>query len=36
MRKKCKNKLKIAVKNLNRFDYNKNLISYYKLIKSIY
>ena len=34
--KKCKNKLKIAVKNLNRFDYNKNLINYYKLIKSIY
>ena len=23
-------------KNLNRFDYNKNLINYYKLIKSIY
>lgn len=34
-KKKCKKMLDVAKKNLDRFDYNKNLFKYYKLIKSI-
>lgn len=31
---KCNKLLKVAVKNLDRFDYQKNLMKYYNLIKS--
>ncbi len=34
-KKKCKKMLRYAQKNLYRFDYNKNLFNYYKLIKSV-
>jgi len=34
-KKKCNNMLRIAKKNLDRFDYNKNLLKYYKLIQTI-
>ena len=33
-KKKCEKLLKVAVKNLNRFDYKKNLMGYYDLINS--
>ena len=31
---KCNKLLKVAIKNLDRFDYQKNLIKYYNLVKS--
>jgi glycosyltransferase involved in cell wall biosynthesis len=31
---KCDKLLKVAVKNLNRFDYKKNLMNYYNLVNS--
>jgi glycosyltransferase involved in cell wall biosynthesis len=34
-KKKCQNMLRVAKKNLSRFDYNKNLRKYYKLIQDI-
>ena len=34
-KKKCKNMLKFATNNLNRFDYNKNLEKYYNLVYSV-
>lgn len=34
-KKKCQNMLRVAKKNLSRFDYNKNLQKYYKLIQDI-
>ena len=32
---KCNKLLKIAIKNLNRFDYQRNQIKYYDLVKSL-
>jgi len=34
-KKKCKNMLKFATNNLNRFDYDKNLEKYYNLVYSV-
>ena len=34
-KEKCEKLLQKAIKNLNRFDYKKNLENYYKLIKSV-
>ena len=34
-KKKCDKLLKVAVKNLNRFDYHKNLMNYHNLVNSL-
>ena len=35
-KKKCGELLNFAIKNLDRFNYEKNLDKYYKLVKSVY